>query len=70
MAIKIVSPKSVNWGKVSYLPYAKKATTKTQALKVAKKYSKFYKDILIVPEVSYGMKKPYSYTVVGLGVKK
>ena len=70
MAIKIVLPKNVNWGKVSYLPYPKRVTNKVEARKVAKKFSKDYRDILIVPEISYGMKRPYAYTIVGMGLRK
>ena len=70
MAIKFVSPKSVDWNKVSYLPYTATANTKVQARNVAKQYTKFYKDILIIPEISYATKRPYAYTVVGMGLLK
>lgn len=66
MTIKTKTPKQVHWGKATYL--ATGIRTKAEALKVARKNRKFYdsknRNIAIVPEISYGEKRPYSYTIV------
>ena len=69
MAIKTLYAKNVNWGKASFIPAAKRTKTKKLALKEAKKFSKYFKDMIIIPEISYGRKKPFSYTLVGMGLK-
>ncbi len=69
MAIRILHAKNVNWGKASFIPSAKRTKTKVLAIKEAKKFSKFFKDMIIIPEISYGQKRPFSYTVIGMGKK-
>ena len=69
MAVKVLSAKNVDWGKASFIPSAKRTKTKVDALKEAKKFSKFFKYMIVVPEISYGSKRPFSYTIVGVGLK-
>lgn len=66
MAIKIKSPKNINWGRATYLEVGIK--TKVNAMKLARKYYNKnlnrFKNIAVIPEISYGEIRPFGYTII------